>query len=59
MEPKYLGDGVYLSFENGVVRITTGHHNPNEAQNVVFLEPETLIKLMTALNDLATEIKNS
>ena len=44
--PEYIGDGVYvhLSEQHDVV-LTTGHHDPNEAKNVIVLEGEVVSKL--------------
>jgi hypothetical protein len=37
----YLGDGAYASVreDDNAVVITTGHHDPEQADNVVYLEP--------------------
>jgi len=41
--PQYLGDGVYAHLDDfGSVVITTGHHLPSEADNVIVLEPQVL-----------------
>ena len=41
----YLGDGVYVSESvryDGNVYLTTGHHNPQSADNTVVMEPQVL-----------------
>ena len=37
-EKSYLGDGVYVDVEDGMVKLTT--ENGYEATNTVFMEPE-------------------
>lgn len=49
MESQYLGDGVYLTkIENGIV-LTTGNHDPQLADNIIWLEPEIINELLKAL----------
>ena len=43
--PQYIGDAVYASVDHGGLVLTTEHHDPNHAGNVIFLEPEGLRKL--------------
>ncbi len=47
-EPMYLGDGVYASVDEyrGLV-LTTGHHEPEKADDIIILEPDVLDNLMT------------
>jgi hypothetical protein len=55
--PRYLGDGVYISWKEEPYReliITTGSHDLNEADNKIFLEPQVLGKL----DDFLTELKH-
>jgi hypothetical protein len=40
MTKHHLGDGVYVSIENGMTRLTT--ENGVETTNEIFLEPEVL-----------------
>lgn len=40
----YLGDGVYVQVENGMLKLTT--ENGIEVTNTVFLEPEVWAALM-------------
>lgn len=42
---QYLADGVYASFDGFSVVLTTGHHDPAQAKNVIVLEPEVLAAL--------------
>ena len=44
--PIYLGDGLYATFEDVHVILTTGHHEPTEARHVIYLEPAVVIKLV-------------
>lgn len=37
-EPRYIGDGVYASFDGYHIIITTGHHSKENADNVIALE---------------------
>lgn len=41
---QYLGDGVYVAIQNGMVVLATGSHLSPD--NVVYLEPEVLQALM-------------
>lgn len=43
--PAYLGDGVYASFDHRGLVITTGHHLPEKADNVIVLEPFVIAEL--------------
>ena len=41
--PIYLGDGVYATMvDDGTVMLTTGNHDPKEADNVVYLDDRTV-----------------
>jgi hypothetical protein len=51
MEPRYLGDGVYVSESYGPVILTTGHHDPDQADDVIFLDEEVLEGLLRWLED--------
>jgi hypothetical protein len=44
--PIYLGDAVYATFTDYHVIVTTEHHEPHEANNVIYLEPSVLNKLV-------------
>ena len=41
LKPKYLGDGVYVHHEEGVLTLAVNHHE----NKVVVLEPEVLKQL--------------
>lgn len=45
MESRYLGDGVYATYINDMIRLTTGNHQEALADNVIWLEPEVAIQL--------------
>lgn len=51
VEAVYLGDGVYLGPGRfpGERVLTTGHHDPTKADNVVWLEPAVCECLSKAL----------
>ena len=41
--PSYLGDGAYVHIDGiGRMTLTTGHHDPAQADFVIVLEPEVL-----------------
>lgn len=42
MDPQYLGDGVYASFNGSQIVLTTGDHDPAKADNTIYLEPEVI-----------------
>lgn len=45
-DPIYLGDGVYAHVDDiGRLVLTTGHHEPNRADNTIVLEPEVMNSL--------------
>lgn len=50
LEPRYLGDGVYVTdlAQEGIM-LTTGNHDPNEADSIIMLEPEVVIFLVKYL----------
>lgn len=53
IEPKYIGDGVYASFDGFQIWLTVGHH---EAAPLVALEPQAfagLLRYAKAINQLA------
>ena len=43
----YIGDGVYASFDGYHLTLTTGHHDPVDADNIVHLEPGLLTLINT------------
>lgn len=50
---EYLGDGVYVSLEQGMLRLCTGSHDSNE--NVVYLETEVWRNLLSYVDALTKE----
>lgn len=57
MEPRYLGDGVYASYSNGMIMITTGSHLEREATHVIWLEPEVVKALFVYIKQTAEEYR--
>ncbi len=58
MTQQYLGDGVYVTIDLlGVnqITLTTGHHDPDEADNVIYLERGfvTMLAALIAREDKA------
>lgn len=51
-EPKYLGDGVYASFDPAMpaIVLTAGHHNTKYADHTLFLDETVLPKLEQYIN---------
>jgi hypothetical protein len=37
-DPLYLGDGAYVCFDQWHVILTTGHHDPQLADNAIYIE---------------------
>lgn len=54
IEPRYLGDGAYASFDGFNIVLTTGHHSPAQADNVICLEPAVFCALVRFNMDLTT-----
>jgi hypothetical protein len=53
IEPRYLGDGVYASFDGYHIWLQTDSHLEHEATNRIALEPEVftaLVQYQTAVN---------
>lgn len=48
---EYLGDSVYVQMEDEFVMLTTTSHRSVEADNVIYLDPEVLEKLIKWLQD--------
>ena len=36
----YLGDSVYVEYEDGMVKLTTWNGHPDDPRNVIYLESE-------------------
>lgn len=51
MSKEYLGDGVYVDVERGMLKLTT--ENGIETTNTVYLEPEVYDKLVKYAQRLA------
>jgi hypothetical protein len=58
MEPKYLGDGVYVLVTDCGVLLTTGHHDPQWADNIIHLEPPVAEALMKYLKQVFGGVAN-
>lgn len=49
-DPQYLGDGVYATLNDfGQLVLTTGSHNEETADNIIYMEPEVLSALLRLL----------
>lgn len=44
--PRYLGDGVYASFDGYHIWLQTGSHHEHEATNRIALDPEVFTALL-------------
>ena len=51
-ESKYLGDSVYVGNDGYHVVLTTGHHVPVHASNIIMLDPEVANELRETLNKM-------
>jgi len=49
IEPQYLGDGVYVQNDDKDIVLTTGSHVINDANQVIYLEPEVIVQLLAWL----------
>ena len=46
-DPTYLGDGVYAHLDdNGQLVLTTGHHEPRAASDIIYFEAPVVRKLV-------------
>jgi hypothetical protein len=50
IEPTYLGDGVYASDDGVHLVLTTAHHDPDQAEAVVYLDPDVRRRLRALLD---------
>ena len=57
MESRYLGDGVYASIKNGMIMLSTGSHIEDDAEHVIWLEPEVAIELKKYIEQTMAEYK--
>ena len=56
--PIYLGDTVYATFEYGSgATLTTGTHKQDQADNVIYLEPESVQALVNWLGKWGVRCK--
>jgi hypothetical protein len=44
--PTYLGDAVYATYDDYHVILTTEHHDPKEANNIVYMDKDVIRKLV-------------
>lgn len=60
MEPIHLGDGAYVSEGSyaGEVVVTSGHHDPNHADDVVCLDPAAVPKLIAWLQEHVKRLRD-
>lgn len=54
--PDYMGDGVYVHFDGFNLVITTSHHDPRQADNVIAIEPEVWAALHRYRDRLIAEL---
>lgn len=54
-EPRYLGDGVYASFDGYHIWLTTGSHDMDRSDNKIALEPSVFAALVAYQRDLPQE----
>lgn len=54
---RYLGDGVYAHFNGYSVVLTTGHHDPAVADNIIEMEPQVMGSLKRYETDLIEHLK--
>lgn len=48
----YLGDGAYATVDKDAFHpliLTTGHHDPEQAENVIYMEPSVMIALVDVI----------
>jgi len=50
-QSKYLGDAVYVGNDGFHVVLTTGHHEPVHANNIIKLDPEVANELYKTLKE--------
>jgi hypothetical protein len=57
MQPRYLGDGVYATFDGYHIWVKTGSHDDHECTNNIALEPDVFAALMAYGRDLQGELE--
>ncbi len=45
IEPEYLGDSVYASYDGHHIVLTTGHHDRQKAGHIIYLDGEVVANL--------------
>jgi hypothetical protein len=53
---EYLGDGVYATYDSYAITLTTGSHLEEEADTIIWLEPEVVEALLRFIRK-HTEVK--
>lgn len=53
----YLGDGVYLCYERGMLKLTT--NNGVQTTNTIYLEPEVWAAMVKAVNLISRGLDSS
>jgi hypothetical protein len=49
IEPQYLGDSVYIQNDDTAVVLTTGSHDIDNADQVIYLEQEVIAQFLNWL----------
>lgn len=57
MERRYLGDGVYVEIERGMLKLTTEEGGPHPS-NAIYLEPEVYIALTKFYSEAVEHFQN-
>jgi hypothetical protein len=55
MESRYLGDGVYASYRDDMILLTTMSHREDDAEHKIWLEPEVAMALKTYIEQTIKE----
>lgn len=56
MGPRYIGDGVYASFEEGMLKLSTPQQ---ETVHTIYLEPAVMLELIKYWDELIEEAKKT
>lgn len=54
MIQEYIGDGVYLTYDRNAanqVTLTTGHHDPRHADNVIYMGVEMIDRAVRLIRE--------
>lgn len=57
MDPRYLGDGVYASFDGYHIVLTAGHHDAACAEHAIYLDPGTVEALDRYIESIKARIE--